>query len=171
MEANDIMARLYPDAMQDIALNSANENGSINTPPPQDFNTPAMQGSVQQFLSDNLGEFVVVEFLIGTQTMVQKAGILYAVGTSVLTLYDEVNQTFVTCDIFSVKFVTFYLPGRRPWQMNNPYFTGQGGLGMGGFPGQSGMGLPGQDGSLLPSQGATGGCTGSGCGFLSTLGR
>lgn len=171
MEANDIMARLYPDAMQDIALNSANENGSINTPPPQDFNTPAMQGSVQQFLSDNLGEFVVVEFLIGTQTMVQKAGILYAVGTSVLTLYDEVNQTFVTCDIFSVKFVTFYLPGRRPWQMNNPYFTGQGGLGTGAFSGQSGMGLPGQDGSLLPSQGSTGGCTGSGCGFLSTLGR
>ena len=77
------MARLYPDAMQDIALNSANESGSINTPPPQDFNTPAMRGSVQQFLSDNLGEFVVVEFLIGTQTMVQKAGILYAVGTSV----------------------------------------------------------------------------------------
>ena len=108
MEANDIMARLYPDAMQDIALNSANENGSINTPPPQDFNTPAMQGSVQQFLSDNLGEFVVVEFLIGTQTMVQKAGILYAVGNNYVTLYQDLEDRYVVCDLYSIKFVTFY---------------------------------------------------------------
>ena len=116
------MARLYPEAMQNIALNSANQNSSINTPPTQDFDTPAMEGSMQQFLSENLGQFVVVEFLVGTQTLTQKSGILYAVGTSVLTLFDELTQTFVTCDIFSVKFVTFYLPGQRPWQMQNPMF-------------------------------------------------
>ncbi len=125
------MARLYPEAMQNIALNNANtaaQESGINTPTPPDFNTPAMEGSLQQFLADNLGEYVVVEFLIGTQTLVQKAGILYAVGTSVMTLYQELSQTFVTCDIFSIKFVTFYLPGHRPWQVNNPLF-GQGGMG------------------------------------------
>ena len=79
---------------------------------------------MQQFLSENLGQFVVIEFLVGTQTLSAKAGILYAVGTSVVTLYQELSQTFVTCDIFSIKFVTFYLPGRRPWQVANPLFTG-----------------------------------------------
>lgn len=120
------MARLYSDPMQNPALRSAlaaaGQNGSISTPPQQDFDTPAMEGSMQQFLADNLGQYVVIEFLIGTQTTVQKGGILYAVGTSVVTLYQELSRTFVTCDIFSIKFVTFYLPGHRPWQMNNPLF-------------------------------------------------
>ena len=118
------MARLYSDPMQNPALRSAlaaaGQNGSISTPPQQDFDTPAMEGSLQQFLADNLGQYVVVEFLIGTQTTVQKGGILYAVGTSVITLYQELTQTFITCDIFSIKFVTFYLPGHRPWQVNFP---------------------------------------------------
>ena len=105
------MARLYQDPMQNPALRSAlaaaEENGSITTPPQQDFDTPAMEGSMQQFLSENLGQYVVIEFLVGTQTLTARAGILYAVGTSVVTLYQELSQTFVTCDIFSIKFVTF----------------------------------------------------------------
>ena len=108
------MAQLYPDGMREIAISRAEENGTINTPPEEDFNTEAMQGSMQQFLSENLGQYVVIEFLIGTQTMTRKEGILYAVGRSVVTLYEELSQTFVVCDIFSVKFVTFYLPGQRP---------------------------------------------------------
>ena len=73
------MARLYSDQPQ---------FDSINIPPEQNFNTAAMNGSLQQFLADNLGEYVIVEFLVGTQTMTQKAGVLYAVGSSVLTLYE-----------------------------------------------------------------------------------
>ena len=147
------MARLYPEALQNIAMNNANmagQQGGINTPTPPNFDTPAMEGSLQQFLADNLGEYVVVEFLIGTQTLVSKAGILYAVGTSVMTLYQELSQTFVTCDLFSIKFVTFYLPGHRPWQVNNPLF-------------------PANDLSTIPGQG--GGCMGGNCGgFQTTLG-
>lgn len=108
------MPQLYPDGMRDIALSRAEENGAINTPPPEDFNTEAMQGSMQQFLSENLGIYAVIEFLVGTQTLTRKEGILYSVGRSVVTLYEELSQTFVVCDIFSVKFVTFYLPGQRP---------------------------------------------------------
>lgn len=111
------MPQLYPDGMRDIAINRAGENGNINIPPEEDFNTEAMQGSMQQFLSENLGEYVVVEFLVGTQTMEQKEGILYSVGRSVMTLYEELSQTFVVCDVFAVKFVTFYLPGHRPGRL------------------------------------------------------
>ena len=108
------MPQLYPDGIRDVILNRVEENGSINTPPPEDFNTEAMQGSMQQFLSENLGIYVVIEFLVGTQTLTRKEGVLYSVGRSVVTLYEELSQTFVVCDIFSVKFVTFYLPGQRP---------------------------------------------------------
>ena len=108
------MSQFYPDGVRDIALNQAQENGGLVTPPPENFNTATMQGSMQQILSDNLGNFVVCEFLVGTQAMTRKEGILYSVGRSYLTLYEETSQTFVVCDIFSVKFVTFYLPGQRP---------------------------------------------------------
>ena len=141
------MARMYPDSTQNPALSAAlaaaGQNGSITTPPQQDFNTPAMEGSMQQFLADNLGQYVVIEFLVGTQNAVTKSGILYAVGTSVVTLYQELSQTFVTCDIFSIKFVTFYLPGNRPWQVNNPLF-GQQGMG------QQPMGQNASDADMAP---------------------
>ena len=148
------MARLYPNGAPAVTYSAADmagmtaQNGTgINTPPEQNFNTPAMAGSMQQFLNDNLGEYVVIEFLIGTQTMTQKAGILYAVGTSVVTLYEEVSQTFITCDIFSVKFVTFFLPGHRPWEANHPLFPTSGMRGVAAAP-------------TAPS----GGCIGAGCG-------
>ncbi len=168
------MARLYPEAMQNVALNSMTRNESITTPPPQDFDTPAMQGSMQQFLSENLGNYVVIEFLIGTQTLTRKSGILYAVGTSVVTLYEELSQTFVTCDIFSVKFVTFYLPGRRPWQVSNPMF-GQDGTIPGFSPegpterqmGMDGMGVNMPAPGFAPPMdmsGSMGGCVGGNCG-------
>ena len=111
------MAQHYPGAVGNGAMNGADNTGSLVVPPEENFNTPAMQGSIQQFLADNLGEYVVVEFLIGTNALTRKQGVLYAVGRSVLTLYEETSQTFVVCDIFSVKFVTFYLPGQRPYRV------------------------------------------------------
>lgn len=124
------------------------ENGGINTPPQQYFNTPAMQGSFQQVLSENLGQYVVIEFLIGTQNVVRKFGVLNAVGSSFLTLYEEESQTSVVCDRFSAKFVAFYLPGRRPQR-----FAGPGGMG--------GMADPVSDYGPV-SQGPGGGVTLSG---------
>ena len=146
------MARLYPNPAQPVTYSAADmaaaprSDEGINTPPPQNFDTPAMEGSMQQFLADNLGEYVIIEFLVGTQTLTQKAGVLYAVGSSVVTLYEEASQTFVTCDIFSVKFVTFFLPGHRPWQASHPLFPTNGMRGVAAMPGTA----PG--------------CTGVGCG-------
>ena len=44
----------------------------------------------------------------------RKQGVLYFVGTSYVTLYDEELNNFIVCDIFSIKFVYFYFPGQRP---------------------------------------------------------
>lgn len=84
------------------------------TPPPIDFDTEEMRGSIQYILSKNVGEYVVVEFLIGTQEITRKQGILFYVGTSFITLYDDFLNNFIVCDVFSIKFVYFYFPGQRP---------------------------------------------------------
>ena len=84
-----------------------NTNGTFTVPPDQDFNTMSFQGSMQQVLQENVGKYVIVEFLIGTGSLTSRQGMLYYVGTQFLVLYDEFESRFVVCDIFSVKFVTF----------------------------------------------------------------
>lgn len=73
----------------------------------------------QEALANNIGEFVVIEFLIGTDIIEKKQGILFNVGVSFVTLFEEDTKTFVICDFYSIKFVTFYLPGQRPPKNNN----------------------------------------------------
>ena len=100
------------------------QNGGtgVVVPPQQTFDSEQMIGSMQQILSDNIGEYAICEFLIGTQFMRVKAGILYSVGTGFIVLYEEIEEVYVVCDIFSIKFVTFYQPGRRPENPPSPYF-------------------------------------------------
>ncbi len=91
---------------------SQNNDGSYRvmgfvTPPPINFDTEEMRGSIQFILSKNIGEYVVVEFLVGTQEITRKQGVLFYVGTSFITLYDEERNNFIVCDVFSVKFVYF----------------------------------------------------------------
>ena len=74
---------------------------------------------IQQILADNIGNFVVCEFLIGTQNMTERSGVLYSVGTGFVVLFEEQTRTYIVCDIFSIKFVTFYLPGMRPQTVQN----------------------------------------------------
>lgn len=88
-------------------------NGSFVTPDEQDFNTLGFQGSMQQVLSENLGSYVVVDFVIGTGNLVTRQGILYYVGAQFLVLYDDVYLSYIVCDMFSIKFVTFLMPGCR----------------------------------------------------------
>ncbi|MGN0666354.1 MAG: hypothetical protein ACI4KF_07495 [Huintestinicola sp.] len=87
---------------------------TFSTPPQQSFDTEEMAGSIQKILAENIGEYVLIEFLIGTEMIMRKQGILTHVGTSYVTLYDDIANDFILCDIFSVKFVYFYYPGQRP---------------------------------------------------------
>lgn len=108
------MPQFYPDGPATVSLNAIQETGGINTPPQEDFNTPALQGSMQQILSENLGKFVIADFLIGVSTIVRRVGIIYSVGRGYVTLYLEQYKAFEVCDIFSLKFVTFFPPGSEP---------------------------------------------------------
>ena len=91
----------------------------FEVPPQQDFNSPEMQGSVQKVLGNNIGQYVVMEFLVGTSEIVRKQGILYYVGTGYVVLFDDVVGNYIVCDLYSVKFTYFYYPGDRPGQNYN----------------------------------------------------
>lgn len=96
---------------------SETEGGVFQVPPEQDFDTIGFQGSMQQVLQENIGNYVIVDFLIGTGSLESRQGVLYNVASQFLVLYDDINLRYVVCDIFSVKFVTFLLPGYRPGQI------------------------------------------------------
>jgi len=110
------MPQFYPDGPAAVNLNSLRESGGLNVPeePAAEFDTPGMQGSMQQLLSENLGKYVMADFLIGVSNIVRRVGILYSVGRGFLVLYDEDHHNFDVCDIFSLKFVAFFPPGFEP---------------------------------------------------------
>ncbi|MEG2378349.1 MAG: hypothetical protein RSC43_08355 [Clostridia bacterium] len=72
------------------------------------------RGSLAAILQNNLGYYVVCEFLVGTNNIVIKDGVLYAVGINFVTLYQEDEERYVICDLYSLKFVNFYASRTRP---------------------------------------------------------
>lgn len=104
--------------MMNNMQNRANQP-TLQVPEQQSFDTPEMRGSIQQILAENIGEFVVAEFILGTQSETRKQGILIHVGMSFITLFDDVRNIYIVCDIFSIKFVYFYRPGDRPMRDYN----------------------------------------------------
>lgn len=105
---------MYSEPSQAMRQGNMNSGSEFSSLPAMSFDNPEMKGSMQAILSNNIGEFVVVEFLIGTERVTRRQGILYAVGTSYVTLYDEYQNIYIVADIFSIKFVYFYFPGQRP---------------------------------------------------------
>ena len=96
---------------------SETNTDNFTVPPAQDFDTVGFQGSMQQVLQENIGNYVIVDFLIGTNGLETRQGVLYTVASQFLVLFDDINLRYVVCDIFSVNFVTFLLPGYRPGQV------------------------------------------------------
>ena len=127
-------------------MSEMNMNGTFTVPPDQDFDTVTFQGSMQQVLQENVGKYVIVEFLIGTNGLTSRQGMLYYVGTQFLVLLDEFESRYIVCDIFSVKFVTF-LEGRSA----STYPT----LDQTAVQGSAGMDTPAvETGTFTPSQAA-----------------
>ena len=80
-----------------------NRNVNINQNSPEiltnSIYTPA-------FLREHIGRLMRVEFLIGTNNMVDRIGILEDVGASYILLRSLESDSLVYCDIYSIKFIT-----------------------------------------------------------------
>ena len=63
------------------------------------------------FLRQQIGRLMRVEFLIGTNNMNDRIGILEDVGASYILLRSFENDSLVYCDIYSIKFITISTTG------------------------------------------------------------
>ena len=69
------------------------------------------------FLRQQIGKLLRVEFLIGTNNLVDRIGILEDVGVSYILLRSIESNTLVYCDLYSIKFVTI----SETFSSNNRY--------------------------------------------------
>lgn len=73
------------------------------------------------FLREQIGKLMRVEFLIGTNNLVDRIGILEDVGASYILLRSFENDSLVYCDIYSIKFITISTTGIYGSMANNRY--------------------------------------------------
>jgi hypothetical protein len=62
----------------------------------------------QGYLKTQIGRRVKVEFLLGTNTIEDRDGILVDVGISYIIINETDTDDLLLCDIYSIKFVRFY---------------------------------------------------------------
>ena len=69
------------------------------------------------FLREQIGKLMRVEFLIGTNNLTDRIGILEDVGASYILLRSIESNNIIFCDIYSIKFVT--IAEASPYSMMN----------------------------------------------------
>jgi hypothetical protein len=62
----------------------------------------------QGWLTTQIGQYVKIEFLIGTTMLIDREGILKQVGISYVVIEESGTNDIVMCDIYSIKFVRVY---------------------------------------------------------------
>jgi len=83
-------------------------------PPPVDFDQeqgpPVLTdiGYTQAYLKTQIGKKVRVVFLIGTNMTTDRVGMLVGVGISYILIKPEGTDDVELCDMYSIKFVTFF---------------------------------------------------------------
>lgn len=71
--------------------------------------TPVMDIEYTQgYLKSQIGSRVKVEFLIGTNMLIDREGTLVDVGISYIIIREIETDDLLLCDIYSIKFVRFY---------------------------------------------------------------
>ena len=73
-----------------------------------DLNSQPFRGSFQQLFLMNVGKTVKIDFLVGSANLVSQTGVIQAATSQYVLLYQAARDTFIACDNFSVKFVTFF---------------------------------------------------------------
>ena len=92
-----------------------NRNVVINQDSPEILTNPIYTPA---FLRQQIGKLMRVEFLIGTNNLVDRIGILQDVGASYILLRSFENDSLVYCDIYSIKFITISTTGMYSNQAN-----------------------------------------------------
>ena len=70
--------------------------------------------NMQDMMSGGVGRYVACELLIGTNSIALRHGVLTQVGPSYFILHNPVANQSTACDLYALKFVTFYPEGVIP---------------------------------------------------------
>ena len=96
-----------------------NRQVNINQNSPEILTNPIYTPA---FLREQIGRLMRVEFLIGTNNLVDRIGILEDVGASYILLRSFENDSLVYCDIYSIKFITISTTGIYGSMLRNNYY-------------------------------------------------
>ena len=105
-----------------------NRNVNVDSNSPEILTNPIYTPA---FLREQIGKLMRVEFLIGTNTMTDRIGILEDVVASYILLRSFENDSLVYCDIYAIKFITisttgFYGTMNASMMNNNRYYQAPG---------------------------------------------
>ncbi|MGE5474301.1 MAG: hypothetical protein ACM3UU_08790 [Ignavibacteriales bacterium] len=87
-----------------VPQNSGTGYPKPSIPNPTVINPEYTQG----FLKTKIGKRVRIEFLIGSNSIVDRDGTITDVGISFIVLKEPNTGDLVMCDLYAIKFVTFY---------------------------------------------------------------
>lgn len=101
------------------------ENRNVNI----DQNSPEILTNniyTPAFLREQIGKLMRVEFLIGTNNLTDRIGVLEDVGASYILLRSVESNNLIYCDIYSIKFITIAttnaFQSMNPTMMSNRYY-------------------------------------------------
>ena len=89
----------FPGAGGSMPLSDLNQSQPISTESVEFLNG---------FLRTQIGNRVRVEFLVGTNTYLEKSGKLIAVGGNYIILQEAMSDDMLVCDFFTIKFITIF---------------------------------------------------------------
>lgn len=99
----------YDDAMYTINASPTGTNQPSTTPPPS--TVPSIENDnlyTQGFLRNQIGKRVKIEFLIGTNMLMDREGTLVDVGISYVLIREVDTNDLVMADMYSIKFVRIF---------------------------------------------------------------
>ena len=105
------MIRSQTSTRQETAVTPSSGPGLSQTQMISPDDTTVEGASLQYlngFIRTQIGRKVRVDFLIGTNTLVDKAGILLGVGANYILLNETETDDLVACDFYNIKFIQFY---------------------------------------------------------------
>jgi len=85
----------------------SSQNFPIVSTNPMSLNAESLQ-YMNGFLRTQIGRRVRVEFLLGSNTLTERTGILVAVGTNYIIINEMGTRDLLACDYYNIKFVRFY---------------------------------------------------------------
>jgi hypothetical protein len=85
---------------------------SMTTPPDFEYEPGAPVETdvnyTQGYLKQQIGKYMKIEFLIGTNMLIDREGTLVDVGISYIIIREPETDDLLLCDIYSVKFVKIF---------------------------------------------------------------